>query len=424
MAKFTVKKENSNVIVTMRITGGEWTSALETGKKSAIEDLEIKGFRKGHVPANIAEKYISEGKIREEATNNIINKEWSSAMKEMKDHDIISQPSVDLVKVSNTELEVTFTSALMPEVILGKTTGFEAKVEVEDVSEEEIEKELEQIKTLLIKQEEIKEKIDEGHIVNIDFLGKKEGKPFDGGEAKGFDLKIGSGQFIEGFEEKMKGMKLGEEKVIELSFPKEYPSPDLAGAEVTFDVKINSIKLEKKLKGEELNEKLKTMGFKSMEDVIEKVTAMIKERKNQQSQDKFFEAAVKEIIKHKDTKMTLPESIVVDALNKKMEQFSQSIIQQGMKLEQYLEMIGKTKEEFMESDMRPQAKQDVKQQLIYQELLKIFTKVEATEEQVNNEIKKIADAQGMKVEDVKKAIPSSNIKSSITFNNLVFEMTK
>lgn len=421
--KLSHKVENGNVVVTLNISGKEWTSALESGKKVVLSNLEVKGFRKGHVPENIAKKHLSAGKVREEATNKIINANWNTAMEEMKDHNVISRPSVDLVKVSDNELEVTFTSALMPSIKLGKKSGFEAIRKIEKVLEEEIEKEMEQIKPLLMKKEELEKEVEEGDIVNIDFLGKKDGKKFDGGEAKGHDLKIGSNQFIPGFEEKIKGMKLGEEKVIELTFPETYPTKDLAGADVIFDVKINSIYREVELEGEELKSKLKEIGFQDMDDMKAKVTTMIEEKKTQGANDKFFSQAVTEIIEHDDTELVLPEVIVKDALDRKLSQFSQTISQQGMNLEQYLDMIGKTKEEFMDKDMKPQAEKEVKQQLVYQELIKQYN-VETTDADVDSELQKIADAQGMTLEDVKAAVPVQTVKGSLTFSKLVEKMLK
>jgi trigger factor len=354
------------------------------------------------------------------ATELAIDKNYSDVIELLQKENIISRPAIEVQKISDTEFEVNFTSAMMPEIKLGKTSGFKAKPDFKKATKEEIEKELEKMAPHLKAAKEIEEEraVKEGDIANINFVGKKDGKAFDGGTAEGFDLKIGSGQFIPGFEEQVKGMKPGEEKDIELTFPDAYPQPDLAGQDVVFEVKLNSIKEEVELEGKEREERLKMMGFSSDEDMKSKIEFMINDQKEAKANDEFFNAVVKEIIEDKGTEVEIPEQLINDEVANQLKTFEQQLAKQGMTLDSYLEMIKTDRETFVEKNMKEGALDRIKHGLIYTQLIKDL-KLEITDEMIEKELERIAEIQGVKAKDLKKNVNMDSFKNALTFQELV-----
>ena len=418
--KLTNNKENGNHIVTMTVTGDDWTKTLDKTKKELTKNLEIKGFRKGHVPANIADKYVTDQHVQGKASEIIIDKEYAKILEKLQEEKIITRPAINIVKISDSEFEATFTSAIYPEIKLGKTSGFDVKWEADKATKEEIEAEIEKLSAHFKTTKEIEgdRKLKDGDTANIDFLGKKDGVAFDGGEAKGYDLVIGSNSFIPGFEEQMKGMKKGEEKVIELTFPENYPSKDLAGADVTFDVTLNSIKEEVELEGKELDERLKMMGFKSMDDMKEKVEFFINDQKESAANDKYFNEVVDEILADDKTEIEIPDALIEDEQANQLKTFEEQLAKQGMKLDQYLEMIKKDRKEFIEENLKENALKRIKHGLVYTQLIDEL-KATPTEDDINAELDKIAKQQGLKAEDLKKNLDMNSFTNALMFQNLV-----
>ena len=423
--KLTNKKENGSHIVTMTVTGDDWTKTLDKTQKQLLENLEIKGFRKGHVPANIAEKYVTAQHVQGKASEIIIDKEYSKVLDKLQEEKIITRPAINITKISDTEFEATFTSAIYPEIKLGKTSGFSAKWEADKASKEEVQAEIDKMAAHFMTTKEISgdRKLKDGDIANIDFVGKKDGVEFDGGAGKAYDLKVGSNSFIPGFEEQIKGMKKGEEKVIELTFPENYPSKDLAGADVTFDVTLNSIKEEVELEGKELEERLKMMGFKSKEDMNEKVEFLINDQKESAANEKYFNEVVEEIIADKGTEVEIPDALIEDEKHNQLQTFEQQLSKQGMTLDQYLEMIKKTREEFVDENLKENALNRIKHGLVYTQLVEEL-EATPTEKDIEKELKKIADQQGFKVEELKKNVDMNSFTNALMFQNLVQKLRK
>jgi len=246
----------------------------------------------------------------------LIDKESNKAIELLSKEKIATRPNFKIIKISRDEVEAVLESVAMPNVKIGDRSSIKVEMKVEEVSEDEINKELEQLETLLTKKVEKDgdTAIANDDIVNLDYLGKVDGVAFEGGEAKGFDLKIGSKQFIDNFEDQLIGMKKGEEKTITVKFPEQYPSEDLKGKEATFDVKINTINTITKLEGEELTAKLKEFGFNSKEELVKKIKEVAKEKKVAEAEDKYFREYFDEIVKLEGTKISIPDVLVEEEI--------------------------------------------------------------------------------------------------------------
>ncbi len=425
MSHIKTNKLDDRIEVTFSLDGEEWTNLLAKAKKEIFEKLELKGFRPGKVPENIAEKNVSHDQIRSDALNKAIDLHFDSINKEIFKEDVISQPRLEILKITNDEIEVKFISALMPKIKLGDISKIDIAFEVAEVAQEEIDNELASVDKMLTKKVDVKAEaaIVDGNIVNLDFLGKVDGKEFEGGKSEGFDLTIGSKSFIDTFEDQIIGHKVGDEFAVKVNFPETYPEESLKGKPAEFDVKINSVKNEVKLSGEDLDKQLQQMGFKSFADLKDKIVKMSSEKKQQEAKDAYFDKFVDAIGKLKDSKITIPDDLKVQETKKAVQNFEHQLSHQGMKLDDYLKMLKISKEEFIEKNVTPQATKRIMAGLIYSQLIKDLA-INVTDEDVKNEIEKIAKENNLSIEEIKKQIPEQNVKSGLTFNKLIEKIKK
>ncbi len=425
MSEIKTNKLDDKIEVTFSLNGEEWTNLLSKAKKEIFEKLELKGFRPGKVPENIAEKNVSQEQIRSEALNKAINLHFESINNEIFKEEVISKPKLEVMKITNDEIEVKFTSSLMPKVQLGDISKIDIVYEVAKVAQEEIDNELEAVDKMLTERVDIEPGTDivDGNIVNLDFLGKVDGKEFTGGKSEGFDLTIGSKSFIDTFEDQIIGHKIGDEFIVKVIFPETYPEESLKGKEAEFEVKINSVKNEIKLKGESLDEQLQQMGFKSFADLKEKVAKMAVEKKEQEARDAYFDKFIDAVTKLEGSKISIPDDLKNQEIQKAVQNFEHQLSHQGMKLVDYLKMLKISKEEFIEKNVTPQATKKIISELIYSQLIKDLA-ISVTDEEVQNELEKIAKENNLSIDEVKKQLPEHNVKSGLTFNKLIAKIKK
>ncbi len=420
MAELKLNKLDTKVEVSIIENGAEWTKLVEAAKKDLAENLEVKGFRKGQVPANIAEQHISKERTWYAAADKLIEATYSEAMELMSKEKIATRPSFDVKAVSDESIEAVLTSHLMPEVKLGDRSSISIKHEVEEVTQEEIDNEVAQLDTLLQEPKEVtgEDAAIDGDIANIDFLGKQDGVAFEGGEAKGFDLQLGSNQFIEGFEPQVVGMKIGETKDIEVTFPEAYPQAELAGKPAVFTVTLNAIKRMVPLEGEALQAKLKTFGFDSKEQIIKRIKEVAADRKAQMADDKFFKEYVDAVSELSDTQISISDEFLKQEIEAEFKRVEAQVAQQGMEMKKYLEMLGVSAEEFKETNLKESAHKRVKDGLIYATLVEELN-IKAEEADIDAEYAKIAKDSKQDVEEVKKQIQPGSMESNVIFKKLV-----
>ena len=353
---------------------------------------------------NIVEKYYGPEIFYEDAFNDVATENYDEALKE-NNIEVVSRPEVDIKQMEKgKDLIFTVVVQTKPEVELGKYKGIEIKKIEYTVEDKDIEHELEHMQehnSRLITVED--RPVEKGDIATIDFEGFVDGVAFDGGKAEGHDLEIGSGSFIPGFEDQVIGMKIEEEKDVVVTFPKEYFSKDLAGKEATFKVKLHEIKKKElpKLDDEFAKD---VSEFDTLDELKADIKAKLEKNNAQKAKYETEEEAVKAVCEK--AKLDIPSGMIDMEVENMLKDFEQRLSYQGLNLEQYLKMVGKTEEE-MKKEYEPQATEAIKSRLTL-EAIKKAEKIEATEKEIAEKMEEMAKNYGKKVEEIQD---NENLKS-------------
>jgi len=398
--KSTVKNLSEGKFeVTCEIDPKDWTEAQNKATNKVISKVEIKGFRKGHVPADIAKKHINQGEVFNEAVNIVLPDAFAKAMEENKLNPFI-RPQVNVDKLTSTELTIRFTVVTAPSVKLGKYKGIKIEKKPVKVTDEEVNKEidrlLDQNAELVVKNDAAKK----GDTVIMDFEGFVDGKAFEGGSAKNYELSLGSNQFVPGFEDQLIGCKANDEKEVNVTFPEQYVE-NLKGKKATFKCKIHEVK-EKKIPA--LNdETVKDLGIKEVAtvDALKKYELdNLTKQKEREVENAYYDALVKEIAK--DSKIDLADEIVIEEANAMKENLIKQVEQSGMKYDQYLQISGE-KEETVMNRFKEQAKENIKVMLTLNEIA-TQEKITVTNEEIDKEMERISKLYNMDVKKVKEIL--------------------
>ncbi|MEJ8765044.1 trigger factor [Oceanobacillus sp. HCA-5259] len=386
------KQEGNKGILTFEVPAEEFDQALDQAFKKVVKDVQLPGFRKGRVPRGLFEKRFGVESLYQDAVDIVLPEAYSKAVDEA-DIFPIEQPSVDIEQIEKgKELIFTAEVEVKPEVTLGEYKGLEVEEESVEVTDEDIEQELknlqEQHAELVVKEDG---EIAEGDTVVIDFEGFTDGEAFEGGKGENQSLEIGSGQFIPGFEEKLIGKKPGEETEIDVTFPEEYHAENLAGKEATFKVKIHEVKAK------ELPE-LDDEFAKDVDDEVETLEELKTKKKEQMLEERTqaAETAKRESLIEKasdNVEVDIPDAMVENELEQMLAEFEQRLQMQGMTLEMYSQFSGQD-EDALKEQMKEDAAKRVKTSLTL-EAIANAENLEATEEEVNEEIDKMAGMYGV-----------------------------
>lgn len=394
-----MKKSKNVKEITIKIEGKEWSEALDKAFKKASQKVNIAGFRKGKVPKDIFMKKYGVESLFLDASEYCIEDAYKKMLEDNKDLEIAAQPSVDIKSVDEKYIEYVFTLTLKPEFKLGEYKNLNVKKEKITVKKEEIEEAInsmrEQYKENIVKEGSV----ESGDIAIIDFEGFKDGVAFEGGKGENYSLTIGSNTFIPGFEDQLIGMKVGEEKDINVTFPEDYHAEELKGQPVVFKVKVNEIK-EVKLPelDKDFFEDLGMEGIDSKESLEKQVKENIKTRKESQAEDKYIDALLDEIAKN--TEIEIPDNMVDEEAHRMVHQFADHIAMQGISIDQFYKMTNSNEEELKEK-YKDEALKRVKNRLIIEEIIKV-EKIKVTEKEINERIDEIAKKYNMTKEEVLK----------------------
>ena len=404
MERKITKLENSHVQVDVVVDEKTWKDAQEKAFDKLAENVTIDGFRKGKAPKNLVRSKIDPMKVLDEAINALLPK----AYQEILEQDGIrpyARPQVDVTKVSDTELEIKFVLVVAPEVKLGKYKGLEIGKETVKVTAKDVEEALEGARkdnaTLVVKEGAASL----GDTVVMDFVGKVGGEAFEGGSAENYELELGSGQFIPGFEDQLVGHQAGEAVLVNVKFPENY-TENLKGKDATFECTIHEVK-EKKLPelNDEFVKELKIEGVDSVEAFRARKQADLRREKETQARRQYMAKLVEAIAK--DSQVELAQEIVESQTESRKEDVVKRIEQSGIQLEQYLQILGQTEEQFM-AQIREQALKETVEYVVLEEIGKAEN-IEITDADLEFEFAKIADQYNMKIDDVKKAL-SQNLE--------------
>ncbi len=402
MERKVTKVKPCHVEVHVVVDEKSWKDAQEASTKKLCKEVQVDGFRKGNVPEAIAKRHINQGKMLDEAINSLLPSIYKEIMEEEK-IEPFAQPQVDVTKISDTNLEVKFVIVTAPEVELGEYKGLkigkkEVKVSAKEV-DEEIEKLLKDNATLVLKEGAA----ELGDTLVFDFAGSVDGKAFDGGTAQNYSLELGSHQFIPGFEEQLVGVKAGEHKDVNVTFPEQY-TPELAGKAAVFACDVHEVKAKKLPELSDEFVKELNRGVETVEALKESVKKDITARKEQDSKREFLEKLYEKIAS--GSKVEIPEEMIKEQAANMKKDMEQRMAQSGLTLEQYLQFTGQKLEDF-EAQLNKDAKKDITNYFILEEVGK-KEKLELTDADVEFEYAKLAEQYSMKLEDVKKALEKQN----------------
>ena len=391
------KKEKSTVELVIEVGAEEFEAAVQKAYLKARNSINVPGFRKGKAPRKIVESLYGSGVFYEDAINEVYPAAYAEAVAEQK-LDEVGYPKMEIVSVGKEGLTFKALVSVRPEVKLGTYKGLSAPKDAVKVTEKEIEAELKPYIDRATSLKAVKRKAKKGDTAVIDFEGFMDGKPFEGGKGENYSLELGSGAFVPGFEEQIIGMKTGEEKDLDITFPTEYHA-DLAGKAVVFKVKVNEVK--EPVKPELDDEFAKDVSeFETLEafkkDLEDKLVARLEEK----AERDYEEAIIEQLIANMEAE--IPETMIDVQVDKMMDDFSSRISAQGMKMEEYLQMMGMNVD-MMRMSARPNAEKQVKVELALTAVAEA-EKFEITEEEVEAEITRLAELYKLEVEQVKKFV--------------------
>ena len=392
------KKNNKKHVheVVIKIDGEAWSKALDQAFKKKQKTAKVDGFRKGKVPRDIYEKHFGKESLFIDAADSVLQDAYTKAMEESKLIPVV-QPSVDLKSLNEDGVEFTFKIITKPEVKVNKYKGLNIKPESVEVSDDEVNHELghllERYTELVTKEDGV---VEEGNTAVIDFEGFKDGVAFDGGKGENYSLEIGSHTFIPGFEEQLVGMKSGEEKEIEVTFPEDYGSKDLAGAKAIFKVKVHEVKEKQNRElDEEFFEDLGLEGVNSEETLKEEIKKSILAQKEMDAENKYIDAILEGV--SKNVEVDIPEEMVEEEVSRLMGRFEEQMRMQGISLDLYYQFTQST-----EKDLRNQLEKEAYSNVLYRLMLEEIMnleKIEVSATEAEKEAEELAKKYQMEKEE-------------------------
>ncbi|MRG88364.1 trigger factor [Salinibacillus xinjiangensis] len=395
------KQEGNEGVLTVEVDAEEFNSALDKAFKKVVKDVQIPGFRKGRIPRPIFEKRFGVESLYQDALDIILPDAYMNAVNEAG-IEPVDQPEVDVEQIEKGQnLIFTAKVTVKPEVKLGDYKGLEVEEVNTEVTDEDVENELKQMQErhaeLVVKEEG---KIEEGDTVVFDFEGFMDGEAFEGGSAENHSLEIGSGQFIPGFEEQLVGKEAGEESEVEVTFPEDYHAEELAGKPATFKIKIHEIKAKELPELDDEFAKDADDEVESIDELKEKTKKRLQEQKEQDAENQKRETLVQKA--SENAEVDIPDAMVETELDRMLQEFEQQLQMQGMTLDMYQQFSGQDKDALREQ-MKEDAGKRVKTNLTL-EAIANEENLEATEEDVDEDIQKMAEMYQMESTQIKQML--------------------
>ncbi|MFN2745040.1 MULTISPECIES: trigger factor [Bacillus] len=399
------KQEGNEGVLTVEVDADTFNKALDDAFKKVVKQVSIPGFRKGKVPRGLFEQRFGVEALYQDALDILLPVEYPKAIEEAG-IEPVDRPEIDVEKIEKGEsLIFTAKVTVKPEVKLGEYKGLGVEKDDTAVTDEDVQNEL---KSLQERQAElvVKEdgKVEEGDTVVLDFEGFVDGEAFEGGKAENYSLEVGSGSFIPGFEDQLVGLEAGAEKDVEVTFPEEYHAEELAGKPAVFKVKIHEIKTKELPEldddfAKDVDEEVETLA-----ELTEKTKKRLEEAKENEAEAKLREELVTKAAENAEA--DIPQAMIDTELDRMMKEFEQRLQMQGMNLELYFQFSGQD-ENALKEQMKEDAEKRVKSNLTLEAIAKAEN-LEVTDEEVEEELSKMAEAYNMPVENIKQAIGSTD----------------
>ncbi len=393
-----VENKANEIKLEFTVEAQKFDEAIQDVYKKNAKYFNIPGFRKGKAPFKMVEKTYGIQIFYEDAFNEIAGEVYAKGLEDNK-IEAVSKPKIDIIQIeAGKDLIFTAVVQTKPEVTLGKYKGIELKKVEYNVSDEDVNHELEHIAEHNARLVSVEDRaVENGDITIIDFEGFIDGKAFEGGKAENHELEIGSGKFIPGFEEQIIGMKIDEDRDIKVTFPKDYPAKELEGKEAIFKIKLHEIK-KKELP--EINDEFAkdASEFDTLDEWKKSIREKLEKANTSKAKFETEDNAIEEVCKA--SKVDIPSGMIETQIDNMEQDISSRLSYQGMKLDQYLQMIGKTKQEFRD-EYKEEAEKQVKRNLVLEAIMK-DAEIEATKEEAETKIKEMADIYGKKEEEIKE----------------------
>ncbi|WP_283601660.1 trigger factor [Ligilactobacillus aviarius] len=416
------KKEGTNDgKLTFEIQPDKIKEGLDIAFNKVKKSLNVPGFRKGRVPRQIFNKMYGEEALYQDALNALLPEAYVNAVSESKIKPV-SQPEINVESMEKDSAWVLSAKVTVePEVELGEYKGLEVMKHSTDVSDKEVADELErrrqQQAELVLKEDE---PAAEGDTVVIDFEGKVDGKPFDGGKAENYSLELGSKTFIPGFEDQLVGHKAGDEVEVKVTFPDDYQAKDLQGKDAVFEVKIHEVKQKELPELDDDFAKDIDDDVDTLEELKAKVKDEIKEQKEAAAKNAVQEEAISKAVENAKIG-DIPEAMIEDDVQRQMDQYFSGMQQQGINPDMYFKLTG-TSEEDLRKQFREGSEERVKTNLVLEAIVE-KENIEVSEDEINDEIKDLATQYGMDEKAVRSALSDDMLKHDISIRKVVQEMT-
>ncbi|SUK13510.1 trigger factor [Staphylococcus agnetis] len=400
------KKEGNEGLLQVTVPAEEVDKALDQAFKKVVKQINVPGFRKGKVPRPIFEQRFGVEALYQDAVDILLPKAYSNAVEEAGINPV-DQPEIEVTQIEKgKEFKFDATVTVEPEVELGDYKGLEIEKQNTELTDEEVEETIQQrleaMADMVVKEDG---KVEEGDTVNLDFDGYVDGEQFEGGQADGYDLEIGSGMFIPGFEEQLVGLAVGEEKDVEVTFPEEYHAEELAGKPATFKTKINEIKSKEVPElDDELANELDSEA-NTVDEYKENLRKQLAENKATEAENTQKEEAITKATDN--AKVDIPNAMIKTEEDRMVQEFAQRLQQQGLNLETYFQISGQSEE-----DLRGQMKEDAEQRVKTNLTLAAIAdaeNIEATDEDVEKELETMSTQFGISVDDIKSTLGNTDI---------------
>ncbi len=405
MSNWTLK-ENSTGELQVTLSGEKWAKAQEKAFNKLAKDVEIDGFRKGQAPKAMIRKKISDALIQNEAVNDIANQLLQEGIKE---HNLwpVARPELRVNAISNDEVDLTFVIVVKPEVTLGEYKGLKLEIEPSEVSEEEVNDEIERLRNQYAEVITKDNEAVEGDIAVIDYEGFKDGVAFEGGKAEKYELKLGSNTFIPGFESQVIGLKAGDEKEINVTFPEQYHAEELKGAPVVFKVVVHEVRSTKLPElNDEFAQDLNIPEVETLEALKTKIKTQIEAKKQSKNENAATEKLMHEVVDN--ASVDLPQQMIDDETNQMIQEFAQNLQMQNFSFDQFLKATNQSIED-LKAQMAVDAESRVKMRLVL-EAVADKENIVADEAALEAEYQDIAGQYQMDIERVKSLIPVESLQ--------------
>ncbi|EHM72568.1 trigger factor, partial [Staphylococcus pettenkoferi] len=400
------KKEGNQGVLSVTVPAEKFDNALDKAFKKVVKQINVPGFRKGKVPRQIFEQRFGVEALYQDAADIVLPEAYGEAIEETGIKPV-DQPEIEVQQIEKgQDFKFDATVTVEPEVELGDYKGLEIEKQDAELTDEEVDEainqQLNQLSEMVVKEDGA---VEEGDTVNIDFDGYVDGEQFEGGQADSYDLEIGSGSFIPGFEEQLVGVKAGEEKDVNVTFPEEYHAEELSGKEATFKTKVNEIKYKEvpELDDEIANE------LDSDAETVDQYKENLRKRLAEQKQTEAENVQKEEAIQKAsdNAKIDIPEAMVNTELDRMLQEFGQRMQQQGLSLETYFQISGQD-----ESQLREQMKDDAEARVRTNLTLTAIADkedIEVSEEDIDKELEKMSEQFNISVEDIKNTLGNTDI---------------